>query len=299
MSDALFADAPPLPDWLAPALPFRRRLYRHGPYTVHFIDHGEGTPVLMQHGNPAWCYLWRHVIRLLDGKGLRLIAPDLIGLGLSTKPRDASVHTLGFHADVIGGLVEALDLHDLVVVGQDWGGPVTATVAARQAGRVGGAVFANTGIRQPRKPPRTTAFHRFAHGPVGDVTFRVLNGIVLMMPFAQGDRSSIGLEQLRAYWYPLRHLAARAAPLALARMVPLSLDHPTVQTLGEADHWARSFEGPVRLVWGMKDPVLGSAWRGMQEVFPDVPIQRTGAGHFLQEEVPDQLAAAILDVVHA
>ena len=252
----------------------------------------------MQHGNPTWSFLWRKVIRRLDGQGVRIIAPDLLGLGLSSKPRDPSVHTLDRHAELIGALIRALDLRDLVVVGQDWGGPIAATAAARHAERVRGAVFANTALRQPKKPPRTTAFHRLSHMPVvSEVLFQGLNGVVLAMPLAQGDRSSIGWDELKAYWWPLRRLADRAAPLALARMVPLSLDHPTVATLAEPDAWARDFDGPVRLVWGMRDPILGPALKGMRTLFPEAPVTETQAGHFLQEEVPKALAEAILGVV--
>jgi haloalkane dehalogenase len=80
-------------------------------------------------------------------------------------------------------------------------------------------------------------------------------------------------------------------------MVPTSFDSPTLGTLQEADDWARSFTGPVRLVWGVRDPILGRALRGTRELFPDAEVVETNAGHFLQEEVPEELAQAILKVV--
>ena len=79
--------------------------------------------------------------------------------------------------------------------------------------------------------------------------------------------------------------------------MPTRLDHPTVRTLQEVDAWARAFGGPVRLVWGMRDPILGPALGGMRDLFSDPPVTTTEAGHFLQEEVPDVLAEAILAVV--
>jgi haloalkane dehalogenase len=292
-----FTSSPPLPAWLEDELPFHRRVFEDSGHFIHFIDHGAGRPVLLLHGNPTWCYLWRKVIRVLARENVRVIAPDLVGLGLSNKPGELAVHTLDFHASRISALIRALDLDDLTIAGQDWGGPIISVAAARNADIVTGAVFANTGIRVPRKPPRVTAFHRLSHRPlVSDLIFRVFNYPVKKMHLVQGDRSSIGRAERRAYLYPFRSFRDRAAPLALARLVPLSLDSPTLQTLQEADDWARAFSGPVRLVWGMRDPILGRTIHPMKKLFPDAEVTETDAGHFLQEEVPEILAEALLGV---
>ena len=292
-----FLPPPPLPSWLEEELPFDRRVFEDGEHTIHFIDHGEGPPVLLQHGNPTWCYLWRKVIRILARENLRIIAPDLVGLGLSSKPRHPKTHTLDFHAERVSSLVRALDLRDLTIAGQDWGGPIVAVTAARNPERVHAAVFANTAIRVPSRKPRRTPFHSFSRMPlVSDVFFRVFNFPVPLLRYVQGDRSSIGRAQRRAYTYPLRKIEDRAAPLALARLVPSSLDDPAIETLREVGDWAQTFSGPVRLVWGMRDPILKRAVWGARKLFPDAGVVETDAGHFLQEEVPEQLATAIVDV---
>ena len=291
-------DAPPLPDWLAEAFPFRRRYFRNGDFKIHFVDEGDGPIVWLQHGNPTWSFLWRKVIRRLLDHDLRVIAPDLIGLGLSTKPRDLDVHTLDFHGRQMVDLVRALRLDRFVIAGQDWGGPISGLIAARTEARVRGAVFANTALRAPTSPPRTTTFHRLSNWPViSDVLFRGLNLPVRLMHRVQGDADSLDATARRAYRYPLQKMQDRAAPLALTRMVPTRLDHPSVHTLQEVDAWARAFGGPVRLVWGTRDPILGPALRGMRDLFTGAPVTTTEAGHFLQEEVPDILADTILDVV--
>lgn len=295
-----FADAEPLPDWLAPQLPFRRRVYTGGDYKIHFIDEGEGVPVVLQHGNPMWCYLWRKVIRLLlDGPApVRVIAPDLIGLGLSDKPRDPSVHTLPFHGEQISGLLQALELDPFVVVGQDWGGPIVAYAASLNAGRVRGAVFANTALAAPTKPPRVTMFHRFSGWPVlPEILFRGFNFPIPILHRVQGDPASLGPAEKRAYKWPLRKMRDRVAPLALARMVPTSLGHPSVEPMRRVDAWAREFPGPTELVWGMKDPILGKSVYRTRKLLPNAPVLETQAGHFLQEEVPSELAEAILRVM--
>jgi len=293
-----FLPPPALPPWLEAELPFNRRVFADGDHAIHFIDEGDGSPILLVHGNPTWSFLWRKVIRILMRENVRVIAPDLVGLGLSSKPRELRIHTLDFHANRISALVEALDLHDITIAGQDLGGPIIAVMAARNRQRVRGAVFSNTAIRVPNHPPRRTAFHRFSHMPVvSDFFFRVLNFPVPTLHMAQGDRSSIGRSQRRAYRWPLRRIKDRTAPLAMARLVPQSIDNPTFQTLREAEDWAESFSGPVGLVWGMRDPILGRSLRGMKRLFPDAEVVETDAGHFLQEEVPEELAEAILQVV--
>jgi len=293
-----FEQAPDLPAWLQAEIPFQRRIYHGGPYAIHFVDEGAGRPIVLQHGNPTWSYLWRKVISRLAGSGVRVIAPDLIGLGLSDKPRDASVHTLTFHAEQIEGLLRALELERVTIVGQDWGGPMLGLVAARNPELVHGAVFANTGLAAPRRAGTLSWFHRLANMPViSYLLFRLLNFPIPTMHTVQGDRSSIGPTQKKAYRYPLRRMRDRTAPLALARMVPTGLDHPSVEPMRQVEAWAGSFSGPVRLVWGLADPILGRGLKSMRRLFPNAAVMETQAGHFLQEEVPDALAEAILAVV--
>lgn len=296
-----FASAPTLPGWLQAEFPYQRRLFHNGRYAIHFVDDGNGPVVVLQHGNPTWSYLWRKVIGILIEGGVRVVAVDLVGLGLSNKPHDARVHTLSFHAEQISALVKALALEEMTIVGQDWGGPIIGLVAARNPERVRGAVFANTSLIRPRRRDlRLPAFNRFANLPVlSDLAFRLLNFPIPLLPLVQGNRSSIGSRELRAYGYPLRTFQDRVAPLALARMMSTSLEHPTVQALKPVEDWARSFKGPVRLVWGMKDPIFGQALQGMKWLFrkAEVEVVETQAGHFLQEEVPHVVAKAILQVV--
>lgn len=290
----------PLPRWLAKAMPFARYTLKVNGYRMHYIDQGEGPVVLMQHGNPTWCFLWRKVIEALSGKAIRVIAPDLIGLGLSDAPAKVSTHSLDFHASNLEALVTTLNLQNITLVAQDWGGPIAAVMAARHRARIHGAVFANTAIAQPQTAIRTTAFHRFSHMPViSNLAFQGLKFPLPVMHKVQGNAASIGRFEKRAYGYPLKRLRRRTTALALARMVPDSLSHPTVATLAESDHWAHHFEGPVELVWGKKDPILGPSLKPMKALFPHAPVTPTGAGHFLQEEVPEELAAAILRVVNS
>jgi len=109
----------------------------------------------------------------------------------------------------------------------------------------------------------------------------------------QADRRSISGEVARAYRWPLRTPRDRAAPLGLARMVPDSPTHPSVPGLREVDAWLRAFPGPMELIWGRKDPLLGGVLRRHVEALPRARVTETDAGHFLQEEVPEIIARSI------
>jgi len=284
-------------------MPFARGAFvlEAGPFTdkrVHFIDHGsrDGQVVLLVHGNPTWSFLWRKVIAALDPHEFRCVAPDLLGLGLSDLLPRIGDHSLAGHVEAIGELWRALDLEDAIIVGQDWGGPVAVGVGSLFPEQVKAVVLGNTSVLAPKRP-RGTAFHRFARMPlVSDFVFRVLGFPQDKLARVQGDKASIQGDVARAYKWPLSSFGKRIAPLALARMVPDSPDHPTMAPLQRGEAWLRSFAGPMALVWGERDPILGRALKRHVEAFPQAAVTRTDAGHFLQEEVPDEIAAAIRSV---
>jgi pimeloyl-ACP methyl ester carboxylesterase len=261
---------------------------------MHVMESGQGRPVLMLHGNPTWGFLYRRVARALGDEPFRVILPDLIGLGFSDRPARASEHTLENHARWTGALIDALDLRDLVWVGQDWGGPIGLLALADRPGRARGLVILNTVIGPPRPGFRPTGFHRFARMPLlSPVAFRLLGFPQRLLHRVQGDPRSIQGEVARAYLHPLRRLRDNAAPLALARMVPHRLDHPSVDPLRRVQAYVESFPGPVAVVWGDRDPVLGRVRNHVERLLPRAWVTRTPAGHFLQEEVPDEIAAAV------
>lgn len=295
--------APPLPPFLAQEMPFARAAYRlegHGPDAgriLHYVDHGERSarPILLMHGNPTWSFLWRKVIARLDPTRFRCIAPDLLGFGLSSKLNRASDHTLERHLGALAALVEFLDLPEgVILVGQDWGGPLVVGMGARVLReKVAGIVLGNTSVLVPALP-KGTWFHKFSRTPlVSDFAFRVLGFPTKGLGKVQGDPASISGEVARAYRWPLASFLSRSGPLGLARMVPAGLDDPSLPALREIEAWVRAFRGPMRLVWGERDPILGRAVGKHERAFPQAVVTRTQAGHFLQEEVPELLADAI------
>ena len=304
--------APPLPSWLERELPFVRYRVDLGAYRMHVMEVGEGPPVLLLHGNPTWGFLYRKVVRALsDGIAgpttgpwgripFRVIIPDLIGLGLSDKPHGRCVHSLEAHARWLGHLIERLDLHDLTFVGQDWGGPIGLLALSTMPERLRAMVILNTVIGPPKPSFRPTAFHRFSHVPVlSQAAFRVFEFPQAVLGAAQGDPTSIGGATADAYRWPLRRFRDNKAPLALARMVPDSMDHPSIPGLRDVYAFCAGWTGPAAIVWGDRDPILGGVRTFVERTLPQAPVWRTNAGHFLQEEVPETIAEAIVYAANA
>lgn len=286
------------------AFPYRRRLLTLSAGTfaglrMCFAEEGpsDGRPVVLIHGNPTWSFLWRQVMLALSGSGLYLVAPDLVGLGCSDKPRTPGIHSVQVHAEAVAELVRMLDLRRAILVGQDWGGPIAMAVGSREPRRFDGIVAANGTLALPRHP-RAKPFHRFGRIPlVSDFVFRVLGFPLGFLHRAQHDPSTMQGPVARAYRWPLRRIRDRAAPLAMARMVPDGDDHPSLPELRRGEAWAESLPpGRVSIVWGTDDPILGRALDRQKRRFPEAPVREVQAGHFLQEEQPDLIAEAILEL---
>lgn len=323
-----FVPPPSVPDPIGELDPHPRRAYRlrgvDGPTggadfgtdmgrLLAFVDRpGVGSSattspvVILFHGNPAWSFLWRKVISGLPE--VRVIAPDLLGCGLSDGLPTAA-HTLRRHLAALHELVDALALERVVLVGQDWGGPMATGLAARLGdsstaksatpppAKVVGVVFGNTAVVLP-KHPRGTSFHRLARVPLlSRLLFTTFGFVQRSLHRVQGDRGSIRGAVAAAYRWPLAQPGHRGTPLGLTRMVPDGPNHPSMPELARGEAWLRSFAGPVELVWGQRDPILAGALSRHQKALPHAHVTRTDAGHFLQEEVPEALIAAIRRVL--
>lgn len=292
-----------LPDHLARQLPagFRERSVATGHEHMHVLEWGPANAertIVLVHGNPTWGYLWRKVVVELLARepSLRIVVPDLVGLGLSSKPAMAA-HSLIQHSRWFGEMLDDVAPGPVVIAAQDWGGPISMHAMSSRMPRLRGIVLGNTSISPPHANFKPTLFHRLSQLPIAsDVLFRRLGFPLGVLHRTQGDRSSIRGEVAAAYRWPLSRFEDRAAPLALARMVPNSQQHPTVAELRIAQFTFETAQVPVRLVWGMKDPILGRVINHLARLRPDAEVTKTGAGHFLQEEVPVPLADAILDV---
>lgn len=294
-----------LPSWIEAQLPAdaRHRDVAVGGERMHVMEWGpaDGKAVVLAHGNPTWGFLWRKVVAAIrarpGGDALRLVVPDLIGLGQSTKPARGEAHSIEAHSRWFGAMLDEVVRGPLVLAAQDWGGPISLHALSTRRARLRGIVIGNTAVSPPRPGFRPTLFHRLSQLPVAsDVLFRYLGFPLGLLHTSQGDKRSIRGDVARAYRWPLARRADRAAPLALARMVPDSQDHVSVPALQIVEEMFRTAAVPLTIVWGDKDPVLGRVINHLARLRPDAKVVRTQAGHFLQEEVPEPLADAVVDI---
>jgi haloalkane dehalogenase len=288
--------APDLPRWLNVLVPFERYRIDVGGRRMHVMETGTGFPVIALHGNPTWGFLYRRVAEALQGE-VRLIMPDLIGLGFSDKPSNPAEHQLEHHQRWMASLLDALEVEQCAMAVQDWGGAIGVGALALRPKIRAGLVVMNTALTPPKPGFRPTAFHRFANMKgVSDLAFRGLGFPQSFMGHLIPTKK-LRADERRAYRAPFGGFADRVAPLAMARMVPNGPHHPSMGPLDRCRQWVEAFEGPAAIVWGDRDPVLGGVRSWMEKLFPNAPVTRTAAGHFLQEEVPNEIAAAIRDVV--
>src|SRR3954453_17711895 len=164
-SDASMASSPERPGWVPDDLyPFRSHYADLAAARVHYLDEGRGPPLLLLHGNPTWSFLYRDVVAGLRDR-FRCIAVDHPGFGLSA-PAPGYGFTPAEHADVLEQLVARLDLSDVTMMVQDWGGPIGFAVATRNPDRFAAFVIANTWA-WPKSDPGTQLFSRLLGGPIG------------------------------------------------------------------------------------------------------------------------------------
>ena len=293
-------EAFPLPDYAKPFVTedYKSYLIEVEPgIKIHILEVGEGYPIYAQHGNPTSGFLYRKIARELPKDRVRLIMPTLVGLGFSSKV-PASWHTLDNHMRWMNEALNQLELDGVVYVGQDWGGPVGMGVMALSPGRLKGMVAMNTFFGAPREATELSPAHTFVQTPVlPDILLGVFVNMFDGIQNTQGDPASMPQEIRDLYHRSMAEGGNEKAPLAMMRMVPSGPEHPSAEQLRFMEPYARSLDVPIELVWGTKDPILGKGLPLMQQMFPNAPATETEAGHFLQEEVPDVIAAALMRVV--
>ncbi|HIE86154.1 MAG TPA: alpha/beta fold hydrolase [Pseudomonadales bacterium] len=298
--DAGQFEAFPLPDYAAQHVTDEYKSYfvevEQG-IKIHVLEVGSGFPVFLQHGNPTSGFLYRKIAEELPKDQLRIIMPTLVGLGFSSKV-PASEHTLANHIRWINGVLSQLKLTELVYTGQDWGGPIGMGALALSPGLLKGAVILNTGFNAPKEAMDLSSAHATVKTPVvGELLLEVFVSIFERLPQMQGDPESLPADVTELYGKPVVESGNAKAPLAMMRMVTDGPDHPSAVEMRMIENYVQGLDIPAEIIWGMNDPILAKGLPLMKQNFPDAPVTETQGGHFLQEEVPGVIAAALLRVI--
>jgi haloalkane dehalogenase len=245
---------------------------------MHYVDEGEGDPVLLLHGEPTWSFLYRKVITELAGSA-RCVAPDYFGFGRSDKPTDPACYSYDAHYASIERFVAELDLRDLTVVVQDWGGPIGFRLCVSQPQRVARLVVLNTGIGARAPNEEWLRFQAF----VRRVGTEIVPGQLVRMTLVQ----PVTDEVIAGYDAPFPVPESRVGVVQFPELVATSSDHPSAAAMLDVRERMRSFEQPALVLFSDSDPIFSRrAAEAMAELLPnaelDPPIE--GAGHFLQED---------------
>ena len=287
--------AAPLPTWLDRSLyPFTTRTFDTPDGRMSYVDEGEGPPVVLVHGTPTWSFLYRSLITTLRSRH-RVIALDHLGFGLSDKPPDAPYRPRD-HARRLGALIDSLGLSGITLVVHDFGGPIGLAAALERLDRVERIVVMNSFLWPLDGDPSIRRGGRIAGSWLGRVLYRHLNfSVKVLLPAGMHDKSVL-TPQLRAqYAGPFGTPDERMGTWAFARA--LLGDSAWYQGL-----WGRRAElsgKPTLLAWGVRDPAFGPPYLARWlEAFPHARVTAfEDSGHFVPEEAPRELAAAVEDFV--
>lgn len=279
------------PPWVNDELfPFESRFAQVDGAQVHYIDEGDGPVFLGLHGNPTWSFLYRHIVQGLTDM-FRCVALDYPGFGLSTAPSGYG-HTVAEHARVVEGFVERLDLRDITLMVQDWGGPIGLWVATRHPERFRAFVIGNTWA-WPVTDDRSARWFSniLGSGALGGLLVRRADVFTEVFMRSAIRRKKLTLDERFMYKRPHPTPQSRVPVHVMPREILAAGDFlsETEQGLG------RIADKPALIVWGDKDPAFRERQlRRWERTFPNHRTQiLRGASHYIQEDAPDEIIAAI------
>ena len=261
---------------------------------VHYLDEGDGPVVLLLHGEPSWSYLYRKMIPVLTGAGLRCVAPDLVGFGRSDKPSKREDYTYERHVRWMSDVVTQLDLSDVTFFGQDWGGLVGLRVIAEQPDRFARVVVGNTGL--PTGDQRITdAFLNWQKFSQETPQFPV--GAII----AGGCTTKLPDDVVAAYDAPFPDDSYKEGARQFPVLVPTRPDDPASDANRKAWTVFEAWTKPFLTAFSDSDAITRGGERVFQKRVPGAQerehVTIEGAGHFLQEDAGERLAEVIASFV--
>jgi haloalkane dehalogenase len=270
-----------------------------GSLRAHYLREGDPSApvVLLMHGEPSWSYLYRKMIPVLTGAGLQIVAPDLVGFGRSDKPTERSDYSYARHVEWMRQLLfDKLDLHDVTLVGQDWGGLIGLRLVGEHPDRFARVVAANTFLPTGDSSPGDAffAWQRFSQEVEVFPTGVIVNG---------GCASDLSPEVIAAYDAPFPDESYKAGARAFPLLVPSRPDDPAHDANVAAWVGLAAFDRPFLTAFSDSDPITAGSHRPLQERIAGAKGQPhttiVGAAHFLQEDKGEDLARVVADFVKA
>jgi haloalkane dehalogenase len=262
---------------------------------MHYIDEGpsQAAPVLLLHGEPAWCYSFRKMVPILVAKGHRVIAPDLIGLGRSDKPTRRSDYSYQSHVDWVAAFLRALDLQKVTMVGQDWGGLIGLRVVVDEPGRFARIVVSNAGLPTGDTKPNE-AFLSWRQFSQTTPDLRI--GEIMKSYCPQ-----ISPEVVAAYDAPFPDDRYKAGVRQFPTLVPMDPNDPASAANRTAWQALQKWTKPLLTAFTDGDPVTQGGDVPFQTLVPGAKGQPhvtiKGAGHYSQEDKGEELAGAIANFI--
>jgi haloalkane dehalogenase len=271
-----------------PGYPWQPRYLEQDGLRMHYLDEGDGDPVLLLHGEPTWSYLYRKLILPLTGV-VRVVAPDYFGFGRSDKPVEREWYTYDRHYGTVDRFVEDLDLRRATVVGHDWGGPVGFRLAVDHPDRFERLVVLNTGIYSGRPPGEAWLRFRAFVRRVGP---ELRPGQLVQVTCV----TELTDDVVAAYDAPYPTPESKTGLLMFPELVPDEPDHPSAGAMLEVREGLKSWPGRALVLFSDSDPIFSPrVGERFAELIPGAEPAETvaGAGHFLQEDKGEQLGERI------
>jgi pimeloyl-ACP methyl ester carboxylesterase len=289
-----------LPATLRDRWPYRPRYANVNGWRMHYVDEGEGDPVVLLHGNPTWGFLYREMIAPLVSAGRRVIVPDMIGFGLSEKPTREQAHTLDGHTANLTALMRRLDLTRIALVCHDWGGPTGLSFAMSNPERIRALTVMSTWAwPMPPAEFHTRIFPwRMIHAPLvgpyllGNHKALAGRGVYLSVV----DRAKFAATAQSAYEDVLPDPASRLLTWVWPRWIPLDREARAFQRFEWLERKLSQSTFPTQIIWGREDEVFDAATFSsrFKQMMPHAegPHMVTGR-HFLQEDSGAAIAGLI------
>ncbi len=278
-----------IPQELKSEYPFSAHFLDLKSEKLHYVDEGQGEVILMLHGNPTWSFFYRNLTKHFS-KNFRVVVPDHIGCGLSSKPQDYE-YTLQNHIDNTLALIKKLGLKDITLVVHDWGGAIGMGVATAHPELIKKMVVMNTAAFRSLEIPMRINILR---NPVGEWFIRTFNGFAGPATTMAVTKKLSPLVK-KGFVLPYDSFESRIATAKFVRDIPMNDVHPTYKTLSGIEDKLKNIKVPVLLLWGEKDFCFTMNFqKRWLDFFPNAQVKTyPDAGHYLVEDKTNDVISEI------